>query len=329
MKRNSFIKFILFVSLLLIVSACSSEAEGNREGSKGNDRLTFVTGTTTGVYYPLGALLSTHWTNDTETGVSPQGSNGSVENLNLMKQGEADLAFSTVNIIWEAYNGENSFKAGAYDDIRILANLYPNVSHIIASEDSGINKIEDIKGKSFVPGAAGSATEIESKLILSSPGVNIEDVNENYVGFTEAVDLMRNKQVDAVNIYTGVPASAATELISTVDSTVISFSEEGIANMTADKYPWNFPYTIEKGTYEGQNEAIQTIGQYSSIAIDASVDEDTVYEMTKSLWENLDKLAEGHAVVKQFDPANAVQGTADVPLHPGAERYYKEIGVLK
>lgn len=322
MKKKSWFGISILLSVGLLVSACTSNAESS-------ESLTFTTGTTTGVYYPLGALLSTHWTNETEIDVSSQGSNGSVENLNLMKQGEADLAFTTVNIIWEAYNGEGSFESGAYEDVRILGNLYPNVSHIIASDDSGITEIGDISGTSFVPGAAGSATEIESKLILEAHGVDIGQVNENYVGFTEAVDLMRNKQVDAVNIYTGVPASAATELISTVDSKVISFSDEGIANMTTDDYPWNFEYTIEEGTYDGQEGPIKTVGQFSSIAIDANVDEDTVYEITKSLWESLDKLAEGHAVAKQFDPAEAVKGTADVPLHPGAERYYKEIGVLK
>lgn len=322
MKKKKWFGISVLLSSVLFVSACTSNAEKA-------ESLTFTTGTTTGVYYPLGALLSAHWSNETDIDVSSQGSNGSVENLNLLKQGEADLALTTVNIIWEAYNGENSFESGAYEDVRILGNLYPNVSHIIASEGSGISKISDISGMSFVPGAAGSATEIESKLILESHGVDIGQVNENYVGFTEAVDLMRNKQVDAVNIYTGVPASAATELISTVDSKVISFSDEGIKNMTTDEYPWNFDYTIEEGTYDSQEGPIKTVGQFSSIAVDANVDEEVVYEITKSLWESLDKLAESHAVVKQFDPAKAVQGTADVPLHPGAERYYKEIGVIE
>lgn len=326
MKMRKWLGLAVAACLILFVSACSSS---DAEGDKGSSKVTFTTGTTTGVFYPLGALLSTHWTNDAGVQVASQGSNGSVENLKLMQKDQADMAFSTVNIIWEAYNGENSFEGDAYDDIRIMANLYPNVSHIIALDDSGIETVEDISGKSFVLGAAGSATELESKLVLESHGVDIGEVNENYVGFTEAVDLMRNKQAQAVNIYTGVPASAATELISTVDSRVLNMTEEGIANMTSEDYPWNFEYVIEKGTYDGQEDAIRTVGQFSSIAVDANLDEETVYEMTKSLWENLDKLAEGHAVVKQFKPEDAVQGTADVPLHPGAERYYKEIGVLE
>ncbi|MCW1927341.1 TAXI family TRAP transporter solute-binding subunit [Bhargavaea beijingensis] len=326
MKMRKWLGLVIAACLILFVSACNSFGA---EGESSSSKVTFTTGTTTGVYYPLGALLATHWTNDAEIQVTSQGSNGSVENLKLMQKDQADMAFSTVNIIWEAYNGKNSFEGDAYDDIRIMANLYPNVSHIIALDDSGIESVEDISGKSFVLGAAGSATELESKLILESHGVDIGKVNENYVGFTEAVDLMRNKQAQAVNIYTGVPASAATELISTVDSKVLNMTDEGIANMTSDDYPWNFEYVIEKGTYDGQEDEIRTVGQFSSIAVDANLDEETVYEMTKSLWENLDKLAEGHSVVKQFKPEDAVQGTADVPLHPGAERYYKEIGVLK
>lgn len=315
------------LTLALFVSACSSEGEGNVNAS--SDQLTFSTGTTSGVYYPLGALLATHWTNTGEMSVSAQASNGSVENLKMMQRGDSQLALSTVNIMWEAYNGENSFEDGAYEDIRILANLYPNVSHIIALDDAGVDAIQDLAGKSFVYGAAGSATELESKLVLSSHGVDLNTVNENYVGFGEAVDLMRNKQVQAVNIYTGVPAAGASELISTVDSKVVSFTDEGIQAMTNEENPWNFEYLIEKGTYEGQEEDVRTVGQFSSIAIDANISEDAVYEMTKSLWESLEALEQGHAVVGQFNVEEAVTGTADVPLHPGAERYYKEVGVLE
>lgn len=318
--------FLIAISLILIISACD-EGSGNASGEGKNQILT--TGTTTGVFYQLGAVLSTLWTNELDTQVTSQGSNGSVDNLNLMQNGEATMGFSTVNIIYEAYNGVGSFDGNQYEDIRILANLYPNVNHIIALDNSGIESIADIDGKSFVLGAAGSATEIESTLVLESHGVNLDNVNQNYVGFTEAVDLLRNNQVEAVNIYTGVPSSAATELISTVESTVLNFSPEAITEMTDEsKYPWNFEHKIEAGTYDDQEEDINTVGQYSGIAIDGNVSEETAYELTKAIWENLDDLESGHSTAAQFDPALAVEGTADVPLHPGAEKYYKEIGVL-
>src|SRR5699024_2029259 len=197
-------------------------------------------------------------------------------------------------------------------------------------ENSGIENISDVEGKSFVFGAPGSATEVESSLLLEAHGVKIDNVDENYVGFTEAVDLLRNNQVEAVNIYTGVPSSAATELVSTVDSRVLNFSNDAIDTLTDESnYPWNFKHNIEAGTYDGQDEDIITVGQFAGIAIDGNVSEETAYELTKALWENLEELQEGQAVVEQFSPELAVEGRADVPLHPGAEKYYEEIGVIE
>lgn len=320
-------KVLVFsIAFVIALSGCDEGATG--DASENGQILT--TGTTTGVFYQLGAVLATLWSNEVGTQVTSQGSNGSVDNLNLMQQGEATMGFSTVNIIYEAYNGVGSFDGNQYEDIRILANLYPNVSHVIALENAGIDSIDEVEGNSFVFGAAGSATEIESTILLEAHGVDIENVNQNYVGFTEAVDLLRNNQVEAVNIYTGVPSSSATELISTVDSKVLNFSEEAIEIMTDEsQYPWNFEYTIDAGTYDDQEEDIFTVGQFSGIAIDANVSDDMAYELTKALWENLDELTSGHSIAAEFDPALAVEATADVPLHPGAEKYYKEIGVLE
>lgn len=320
------IKKLTFLCILAMFTFTMAGCQSNAE--RYGEPVIFTTGTTTGVFYSLGANLSTMWTKKLGDRVASQASNGSVENLNLMRKGEANLAFTTVSIAYEAFNGEASFSENPYEGVRILANLYPNVSHIVAVNNDKINKIEDIEGKSFVYGAAGSATEIESKLVLEAHGIDTNNVQANYVGFTEAVDLMRNGQVDAVNIYTGVPASAATELISTFDSKVVSFSDEAIEKLITD-YPWNFKYVIEANTYDKQPEPITTVGQYSTIVVDESVSEEKVYELTKGLWENLDELKKGHNIVNQFDPAQAIEGTAGVPLHPGAERYYREIGVIQ
>ena len=318
MKGKFFITMLLCASLLV---GCQSNAE--RYG----EPLIFTTGTTTGVFYSLGAGLSTLWTKEMGKRVASQASNGSVENLKLMSKGEANIGFTTVNIAYEAYNGEGTFKEKSYDGVRILANLYPNVSHIVALNEEDIQSIEDLKGKSFVYGAAGSSTEIESKLVLKAHGIEADEVKGNYVGFTEATDLMRNGQVDAVNIYSGVPAAATTELISTLDTKVLSFSPEAIEELVTD-YPWNFEYVIEANTYDKQPEPITTVGQYGSIVIDESVSEEAAYELTKLLWENVDELEKSYSIAKQFDPQKAIEGTAGVPLHSGAEKYYKEIGVL-
>ena len=316
-------KFLAAVSIAaMLLVGCTSNVE--RYG----EPLIFSTGTTTGVFYSLGAGISTMWTNELEKRVASQASNGSIENLNLMRKGEANISFTTINIAYEAYNGIGSFEGKQYEDLRLLGNLYPNISHIIVKNSDKYNEISDLKGTSFVFGAAGSATEVESRLVLEAHGITNDDIKANYVGFTEATDLMRNGQVEGVNIYTGVPAAAATELISTVDSKVLSFSPEAI-DYLVEQYPWNFAYTIEPNTYDKQPEAIETVGQFSAIVIDESVSEETAYEMTKQLWENLSALEKSYSIAKQFKPANAVVGTADIPLHPGAARYYREIGVIK
>lgn len=315
-------KFLAVVSIAaMLLVGCQSNAE--RYG----EPLIFTTGTTTGVFYSLGAGISTMWTNELEKRVASQASNGSIENLNLMRKGEANISFTTVNIAYEAYNGVGSFEGKQYENVRLLGNLYPNISHIIVKDDEKYNSIEDLKGTSFVFGAAGSATEVESRLVLDAHGIGENDIKANYVGFTEATDLMRNGQVEGVNIYTGVPAAAATELISTVDSKVLSLSDSAI-DYLVEEYPWNFAYTIEPNTYDKQPEAIKTVGQYSTIAIDESVSEETVYQLTKELWENLSSLQKSYSIAKQFSPESAVAGTADIPLHRGAERYYREIGVI-
>ncbi len=306
----------------LVAAGCQSNVE--RYG----EPLIFTTGTTTGVFYSLGAGMSTIWTNELEKRVASQASNGSIENLNLMRKGEANIGFTTVNIAYEAYNGTGTFEGKQYEDVRILGNLYPNISHIIVLDKDRFNSIEDLKGSRFVYGAAGSSTEVESRLVLEAHGIGEDDINGNFVGFTEATDLMRNGQVDGVNIYTGVPAAAATELISTVDTKVLSFSDEAI-DALVEEYPWNFEYVIEAGTYDDQTQAINTVGQYSTVVIDKGVSEETVYQLTKNLWENLEEIRQSYSIAEQFDPANAVVGTADVPLHPGAEKYYREIGVIQ
>lgn len=319
MKRSLLVVVLI---CLLTVAGCQSNAE--RYG----EPLIFTTGTTTGVFYSLGAGMSTMWTKELEKRVASQASNGSIENLNLMRKGEANIGFTTVNIAYEAYNGVGTFEGKQYEGVRILGNLYPNVSHFIVLDKERYNSIEDLKGSKFVYGAAGSSTEVESRLVLEAHGIHEDDINGNFVGFTEATDLMRNGQVDGVNIYTGVPAAAATELISTVDTKVLSFSDKAIEKLVKE-YPWNFEYVIEAGTYDHQTEAINTVGQYSTVVIDESVSEETVYQLTKKLWENLDEIRKSYSIAKQFDPANAIVGTADVPLHPGAEKYYREIGVLQ
>lgn len=332
-------KSLLLIGALIVlaalVGACGNDAEETGSESNGGSSskkpviLNFPTASTTGTIYPLGAAMANLWDQKVEgIKVNAQASNGGVDNLNLLKDGEAHISFATAGIIWEAYNGERSFKDRQYEDVRIIAGLYYNPNQFVVREDSGIESVGDLKGKRFAPGSVGSTPEVESSIILPAYGLDYPgDIKENFVGFTEAIDLMRNKQIDGALIQAGLPTAAVTEMTSTADGKLIGIEPE-IRKSLMEEYPWYSEVTIPAGTYDNQDEDVDTLAIKMMLMADASVDEDTIYELVKAFWENIESLESAHAIVKQMDIENAVTELADIPLHPGAERYYKEAGLL-
>jgi len=348
MKKILWVFMVALMSIALI--ACSSNSASN-EGSSGSSsgsgsegsssssgsdsgkpetyNLMFATGTTTGTYYPLGAIFSDFWNKKLDfVKASSQATNGSVQNLVFIKNGEAQVALVPTGTLWEAYNGEASFKDNKVENVRILAGLYPNVNHFVVRKGSGIETIADTAGKKVVPGATGSATEIEAQHAFEVYGVDYEKLSKDFVGFTEATDLMRNKQTDAAMIMAGVPTSAVTEMLSTADGQLLSYSSEAIDKLK-EKYPWTMEYTIKANTYENQPEDVLTVAQNNFMIASTDMPDEVAYELVKSFWEGLEDMKGSHAVVDQFSIEKAIEGTSDVPLHPGAEKYYKEVGVLK
>lgn len=260
---------------------------------------------------------------------SVQASNGGIQNLNLLKAGNAQVSFAVSSITYEALNGERGFKDRAYKDVRVLAGLYYNPNQVVARADSGVASLADFKGKSFAPGAAGGTTEVESRIHFTETGLKYpDDIKAHFVGFTESIDLMRNKQLDGVWIMAGMPTAAVTEMCSTANGKLVGMDDELIAKVQA-KYPWYSKFTIPAGTYDGQAEPVQTTAVKMLLLTDASMPDDVVYDLAKTFWENLDSLGKAHAVMKTVTKEMAVSDLSGIPLHPGAEKYYREIGLLK
>ncbi|WP_245864238.1 TAXI family TRAP transporter solute-binding subunit [Fredinandcohnia onubensis] len=331
-KKGFLVSMMLGAALML--GACgggesSSQEGGGKEGAK-QQNLNFPTAGSTGTIYPLGSAMANLWGTEIEgLRVNAQASNGGVDNLNQLKEGEAHISFATSGIIWEAYNGERGFKDRKYEDVRIVAGLYYNPNQFVVREDAGIESVGDLKGKKFAPGSTGSTPEVESSIILPAYGINYpDDINANFVGFTEAIDLMRNKQIDGALIQAGLPTAAVTEMTSTADGKLIGIEPE-IRKQLMEEYPWYSEMTIPAGTYENQKEDVDTLAIKMMLIADASVDEETIYQMTKVFWENLDQLETTHAIVKQMEIENAVTELAGIPLHDGAKRYYEEKGLLE
>ena len=315
--------------MVVIVSGCDqllndADNEGEKDGG-----LKFPTGSTTGTIYPLGAAMTDLWENELDdVQVSVQASNGGIDNLNLLMDGEGDISFAVTSIVSEAYNGERSFEGRQYEDVRILGGIYLNPNQLVVKKDSGIDSPEDLKGKKFAPGSVGSTPEVESSIILPEYGIDYpDDIDENFVGFTEAIDLMQNNQLDGALIQAGLPTSAVSEMLSTADAELRDIDGE-VRESLKEQYPWYTDMTIPKGTYEGQDEDIETLAIKMVIITDASVDDDTIYDLTKSLWENVEELESAHSIAKQMDIEEATTDLADVPIHDGAKRYYEEEGIL-
>ncbi|HLR02169.1 MAG TPA: TAXI family TRAP transporter solute-binding subunit [Virgibacillus sp.] len=332
MKMNSMKAFALVgvLSIGLLISGCDNLFDDNDGGGQANDgNLKFPTGSTTGTIYPLGSAMADLWNNELDdVKVDVQASNGGVDNLNLLKDGEGQISFVTTGILSEAYNGERSFEDRQYDDARILGGVYLNPNQLVVKKDAGIDSVADLKGKKFAPGSVGSTPEVESSIILPEYGIDYpDDIDENFVGFTEAIDLMQNNQLDGALIQAGLPTSAVSEMISTADAELIDIDGD-VRESLKEQYPWYTDMTIPSGTYEGQDEDVETLAIKMVIMTDASVDDDVIYDLTKTLWENVDELESAHSIAKQMDIDEATNDLADIPIHEGAKRYYEEEGIL-
>ncbi|MDX9707532.1 MAG: TAXI family TRAP transporter solute-binding subunit [Azospira sp.] len=289
--------------------------------------INVLTGGTSGVYYPLGVSLTQIYGKvmpDAKTSV--QATKASAENLNLLQAGKGEVAFTLGDTLSEAWKGnpEAGFKA-KLDKLRGLAAIYPNYIHFLASADSGIKSLADLKGKKVSVGAPKSGTELNSRTILKAAGLSYADLGKvEYLGYAESVELIKNRQLDATLLSSGLGVAAVRDLATAVKIVVIPIPAEIVTKIGDAAYQSG---TIPANTYNGQTADVPTIAVPNFLVTHAGVPEDTVYKMTKSMFENLDAMVAAHAAAKAINKDKAA--ASPVPLHPGAEKYYKEAGLLK
>lgn len=292
--------------------------------------ISFPTAATTGALYPLGAGIANVWnTRLPHVNARVQASNGGVQNLNLLKSGNAQVSFAVSSIAYEALHGQRGFKGRAYDGLRVLAGLYYNPNQVVATAESGATSLRDFKGKRFAPGAAGGTTEVESRVHFTAAGLNYpNDIKPQFVGFTESIDLMRNRQLEGAWIMAGMPTAAVTEMCSTAGGRLVNIDPETIKQVQAE-YPWYVEYIIPANTYDNQPEPVRTTAVKLLLLVDAALPDDVVYDLTRTFWDNLDELGKAHTVMKTVTRDLAVKDLANLPIHAGSAKYYKEMGLIK
>ena len=290
--------------------------------------INFVTAGTASTFYPISATVVGLW-NEAIDGMravaTPSG--GGIDNLNQAYDGEAQVGLAISSLVYQAQEGLASFEGFANDNLRIFTGLYINPNQVVVTKDSGINGLADLLGKRISIGAAGSTTIDEASVHLAAMGKTLDDIKAEYMDTSTAADAVSNKLLDGVWVMAGTPNAAVTQIMTTTDSKLMPITAEEVEALKGE-YPWYASCEIPAGTYAGQDEAVATSGVKLTLFVTADVDEETVYQMTKVFWENWDYLTETHAALKAADPKEACNDIAGVPIHDGAARYYREIGLL-
>lgn len=288
--------------------------------------INILTGGTAGVYYPLGVALAKIYGDKIDGArTQVQATKGSVENLNLLQQGKGEFALTlgdSLKLAW-AGDAEAGFKA-PLDKLRGIAAVYPNYIQIVASKESGIKTLADLKGKSLSVGAPKSGTELNTRAILAAAGMSYKDLGKTeYLPFAESVELIKNRQLDATLQSAGLGVASIRDLATSIPTTVVAVPGDLVPKLGA-------PYigtVIPAGTYSGQTEDVATVAVVNFAVTHSGVSEETVYQMTKQMFENLPDMVAAHKAAAAIKLEKALEGMP-VPLHPGAERYYKEKGLM-
>ncbi|MCA0939733.1 TAXI family TRAP transporter solute-binding subunit [Yangia mangrovi] len=285
-----------------------------------------LTGGTSGVYYPLGvAMADIYAKNIPDARTQVQSTKASVENLNLLQQGRGEIGFALGDSVKDAYEGNADVGfSKPLDKLRAIAAIYPNYIQIAASADAGVTTVTELAGKSVSVGAAKSGTEVNARKILGALGMTYDDLGKvEYLPFAESVELMKNRQLDATLQSSGLGSAALKDLSSTQDVTYVSIPADVADTLGA-------PYAagvIPAGTYPGQDADIPTLAITNILVTSTDVSDELAYQMTKLLFENLDQLKAAHAAAGAIDIKDAIKNSP-IPMHPGAEKYYKEQGLL-
>jgi TRAP transporter TAXI family solute receptor len=289
--------------------------------------INVLTGGTSGVYYPLGVAIGKIYSDQIpNVKTQVQATKASVENLNMLQQGRGEIAFALGDALKAAWEGDQDagFKS-KLKRLRTIGAIYPNYIQIVATSDSGIRTLADLRGKSLSVGAPKSGTELNTRAILAAAGLSYKDLGKvEYLPFAESIDLMKNRQLDATLQSAGLGVASLKDLSNSVDITLVSVPKEVVERMG----PPFVPETIPANTYPGQDKDVPTAAIINYLVTSSAVSDDLAYQMTRLIFESLPELANAHAAGKEIKLATAAAG-GPVPLHPGAIRYYREKGLIK
>ncbi|MDR2798684.1 MAG: TAXI family TRAP transporter solute-binding subunit [Treponema sp.] len=314
-------KIIALSALMALVMGLNVYAKGSK------DQLRMATGGNTGTYYAFGSAVGQILTEKTKIPITIQSTGASKANIQLIAAGEVEIAIVQNDVMDYAYRGVDLFNGQKITDFSTMAALYAEVCQVVANPAAGISTIADLKGKNISVGDAGSGTEFNARQILDVYGISFNDINKQNLSFGASADALRDNKIDAFFCVAGAPTTAVVDLAIGRDILILEIDDAHAADLSK-AYPFYTQFPIPAGSYRGLTTDVKTVAVKATFIVSNKLSEDTVYQLTKTLIESKGAIETAHAKGAELSPTYAVEGIS-VPFHPGAAKYFREIGALK
>jgi len=316
---------VMLASILVVglLAGCGGTQKAAEQKAPDKKFINIATGGTAGVYYPLGGAIA-EILNKNVPGVNAtaQSTGASVANINMLKDGKVELAMVQNDTTYYAFKGTEMFKDKQVANVRGMATLYNETIQIIVMADSSIKTIQDLKGKKVAVGSIGSGTEANARQILETYGITYNDLSPQYLSFGEAANGLKDGNVDVAFVTAGAPTAAIQDIAFQKKVRLIGI-EGDKADALIKKYPFYAKQIVPANTYPGQTADLATVAVKAMLVVPENLDVDTVYNMTKAIFANTDRLKAAHKLGEGITKATALEGMP-IPLHPGADKFFKE-----
>ena len=336
---KKFLALMMMIVMALTVAACGGGGDkkaDNKAAAGKVDRskefITVLTGPTSGIYFPIGGAFSKvvgemgYKTSATATGAT-------AENINAILTGKGEMAIAMSDSVIQAVEAFGAYQGKPKaENLRAMMGLWPNVCQIVTTKDSGITKFSDLKGKRVGVGAPNSGVELNARMMFEAHGMTYKDAKVDYLSYGEAIDQIKNGQCDVAFVTSGLGNATIKELGTAKEIVFVPVEGEALKKLIA-KYPFYVEWKIPKETY-GTKVDTTTAAVMNIMLVSKNLSDDVVYDLLTGIYsqKGLETIGASHATAKrEIKPETALRGIkgTSVKLHPGAEKYYKEKGMLK
>lgn len=323
--KNSLFIFLFVISLIVGIVGMDNEINAEEQ----IHYLRFATSSTASTGHIYGSAIASIVNRYSDkVNIAAFASGGSLANDQLLRTGNVQLAMGNSGVVVPSYNGLQNFEGKPFEEMRVMWLAYPPHVNIIVPKDSEIETIADLKGKRMGVGAPGTATYSQIEDVLNLYGISYEDVIKRPLTLSEQVEAMVDGNIDVISILMGTKTPALEELAFRFDVRWLSISDEKWEQLKAESLPgYYFRTTIPAGTYTGQDYDVKTLGSMNMWTTTSNLSEEIVYEIVKTFWEHKDEADMIHPIIK-YTPTVINEDELPVPLHQGAKRYFKEVGML-